>query len=315
MAYLPQLGVMLAGTGGNSTDCANGCIYEVNPFTGETLLIADDVPTGASNFMDLSVDPDDGQLYGMESTECDTLYQIDPMTGVTSWWDGGATCTGNGLAITFDGSGLLYLTSDLGSLGSNYNLRYTIPSAGGDWGWNDLGPLNFVGFGGAAPTRILSMTVNPATGAAYGVALDDTTFVPTHFLVSIELQDTDWSGTLDVTYLVTLPYQLDGLAYVGGGRLAYPAIADLTAVAGVAVDLSWRQYPAADSFTIYAQSGYALSINPADAGTYQDKLTDVLVNSYSRAPPGCGWETYLVAAVVGTAEVAYSPLTYAYFCP
>ncbi len=300
MAYLPQSGALRAGTGPRQDGLSY--FHAVSPFTGQTSLIADRTTTLLASFMDMSVDPEDEHLYLTTRTnECDDLRRIDPMTGATVGVIGmPSRCNSKGLGMTFDGSGWLYLAADYEHLSTIALHLWQTDLHDVNISWYDIGALEFVGFD-AAPAYIASMSVNPQDGATiYGIAVGDAN---SHYLVSMNVDWTMWHAT--ATYVSTLPAPLDGLAYVGGGRV-YAAIAGahLTKMTG-SISLLWRQYPMADSFTAYFRKG-AGTIVPGNPATYTT-VTTGLINGYEPAVSLADTYCFLLTAIRSGAAIASAP--------
>ncbi len=280
MAYDPGTVTIYAGTGGS--DPCKGCLYSVNLRTGATqfILRAHDFAIG---YESMTVRPSDGTLLAYES-DGNTLSSLDPVTATPTFIGYPPCCRAHGM--TFDGSGALYYADPA-------TLYLLNPDTGGN---TSVGAFNLTGL---ANSTFISMATRISDGQIF--VIND----------AGEFATLD-QGTREAVFIATLDTPMDALAYVGGGTLPYPPIHDFGGTANWGlVNLFWRDYPIADSYTVYLQNNGSGTIDPADPATYDNTIAGITVTTYGPVQGEINGFTYfLVAAIVNGEVVATSLITW-----
>lgn len=192
----------------SSTVAGGSALYEINPTTGlPTLLTAHgpqgvaftDSVTSAGVFInDLAVQPLTNVMFGIGGPGNDTLYRIDPATGVATAV--GDTTTGpDSGGLAFDREGTLYLTSLLGGTGQLHVVNPLTAAV----------TTTALTYPGSIPNTnlILGLTARPGDNQLFGsvilnggiVTIDPATGNVTH------VGDTAIGGAGDLAFVAPLP--------------------------------------------------------------------------------------------------------------
>jgi len=312
MAWQPAYGRVVAGTGySNVEGPGGGWIYAVDPFTGHTGTMATQDDTGVTAILDMATDPGSGTVLSVVDAQGEGEWQgilwHDPMTmevgydADTPYMPGVA----GSLALAIDGSGLMFLSGNIEGPElwfadpNNYYGSYDL--------WGGIAIQTVLGNDLGGPVVIQSLAASPEVNILYGIASLNLPWPQDAFLVKVDLEA--WTAT----YVAPLPMGMDGLAFVGEGRPAYPPVQNFYAFNWYPdIGMSARPYPAAESMNIYWAEHQDLSgsveVNPSDPATYDGVFT--CNNDFSGCTFTGGtantWYSFKAAAVVNDAVVATS---------